>query len=483
MLNTYLLGLLKTLSPEEWRELDLCVRSPYFNRSHQAEEVRALFQAVWDTAPEFRPERLSRETVFTHLFPNQSFAEEKWEKLVAELNKLVRTFLLSRQYFAKSNEFERSLDLIRLLRMREQEARYQQEVARAAKLLDNEYRESAEGFYRRFQLEEEIHLRLAQSNHAKGDLNIPELVQAFDLYYLTYRLDLQNRFLSQQSLTYLPSTEELSFRWMEGVLPIYRVRSALLLLTEKTCRLLSDAQPSVEAFQELMNLLLVHEQAISPEVTKRLFTCLRNYCTILINEGNAELVNTLHLIYRDNLDRGYLYYEGKIHHSAYLNVARMALRAGELEWAKSFIEIHRHKIWSENETEDFYHLNLATYLFADRQFQEALDILPLTPAYSDAHLLARRLELKAYHELDSELLPYRIDAFKMFLSRASRKSLPAMKHQYQTNFVNLLHQLTQSIPGDKARSAQLLKRIESKKLVAERDWLLEKAREIGAPGR
>jgi hypothetical protein len=46
-------------------------------------------------------------------------------------------------------------------------------------------------------------------------------------------------------------------------------------------------------------------------------------------------------------------------------------------------------------------------------------------------------------------------------------------------FFNIMLQLTQSPPKDKKRSQQLIERINKKKLLADRAWLLEKARELG----
>ncbi len=93
--------------------------------------------------------------------------------------------------------------------------------------------------------------------------------------------------------------------------------------------------------------------------------------------------------------------------------------------------------------------------------------------------MARRLELKIYYELQSELLPSKIDAFKMYISRAGNKTFSPNLSELFTNFGNFVLQLSQSLPGDKKRSEQLISRIEAKKLVGERGWLLEKARELG----
>ena len=147
-------------------------------------------------------------------------------------------------------------------------------------------------------------------------------------------------------------------------------------------------------------------------------------------------------------------------------------------WALQFTETHRYKVVGANETEEFYQLNMALGLFAQQKLDEALAIIPFGSSYSNYHLAARRLELKIYFELNADLLPYKIDAFRMHVSRASQKFLSDYMRELHANFVNLLQQISQSPRRDKGRSEHLIKRIQEKKWVAERNWLLEKAREV-----
>lgn len=125
-------------------------------------------------------------------------------------------------------------------------------------------------------------------------------------------------------------------------------------------------------------------------------------------------------------------------------------------------------------------MNKALCLFGEKKYEEALEMIPFGSTYSFYHLMARRLELKIYYELHSELLDHKIDAFKMFISRAGRKVFSSNLHELFTNFVNFVRQLSQSEgPQAKKRSQTLIKRISEKKMVAERLWLLEKAKELG----
>ena len=86
--------------------------------------------------------------------------------------------------------------------------------------------------------------------------------------------------------------------------------------------------------------------------------------------------------------------------------------------------------------------------------------------------------MKIYYELNSDLLPYKIDAFKMYLSRASQKVISSLTREQNTNFVNILFQISTTAKGDKARAQRLIQRIQDKQSIADREWLLEKAAQL-----
>ncbi len=479
MENTYLLELIKTLTLEEREELIRFIHSPYFNRGKQAAVLPALLTVILAALPDLAGGVLDKTAIYHLVFPGQDVVEGKLEKAMAELNKLVRTFLLVRRYFDEDNAFQQTFDLAGILRKRGLAGRYRQLIAKLEKYQSGQKRRAAPHYYRQFLLEFEIHEWQSTFNQTKGDFNLPAVIQSLDLFYFIHRLELLNRFLLQQKVARLQMTHELDLIPEENKLPRhYLHENIVLLITFKIFQLLRQPEPTIKEFQELTDLLLTHENEIEPDLLQQFYTYIRNFCVLLINAGSSDIAPMLHHLHEDNLARGYLYYEGKLTASAYISVATAALRVKKFDWALGFVEAHRGRVIGDNETHDLYRFNRATCLFALGQFQEALNLIPDTSNYTIYLLNIRRLELKLLYETSSELLPYKIDAFKMFLSRASNKFLARSLREYQNNFVNLLQQLTHSIPGDKVRAERLIRRITSRKSVSERDWLLEKARQL-----
>jgi hypothetical protein len=184
--------------------------------------------------------------------------------------------------------------------------------------------------------------------------------------------------------------------------------------------------------------------------------------SISSNLENMELAYLLHEIYVDNLQRGFMHSEGKISRSKYMAIASNALFIGKFDWAYSFIEKYKNVLHEENETRDVYRLNLANYLFRTGKFEQCLDNIPDSSPSLIYALFGKRLELKALYELQSDLLPYKLDAFKMFLSRTSKKIMSDAQRQAHADFANLLYQLEHSVSGDPRRSDILIKRVSEK---------------------
>ena len=192
----------------------------------------------------------------------------------------------------------------------------------------------------------------------------------------------------------------------------------------------------------------------------------------------GDIYRFLHLLYRDNLNRGFLHYNGKLHPSRYLAVSDNAIAIGEYDWALEFIQQNRHNIIGDNDSNDCYRLNMANYYFSRRMYAECIDFIPPSSVFTDYLLKAKRLELMALFETQSELLTFKLDTFKMFVSRTSPKILSDYFRQIHSDFINLLHQIVYSTPGDLKRSELLVKRVHERKQAAEWRWLLEKAQEL-----
>lgn len=474
MNNSYLLEVIKALRESEQQEISRSLLSAASLKEGNCRDMYRLYQLILDTAPAFDAEILEKKKVYVLLFPEQKEIPGKLEKLMSELNKFVREALLSAEYFAEQNEEERQIDWAAWLRKRGLAERSQKTIAKLKTQHDKLKDDALEHYRLRLLLAQEAHEWESSYNHFKSDLHIPELLSSLDQYYFNYRTELQNRYLVQQKVTKLPDlrlSTPTSFDYLE--------ESILLSISLKINEFLNSEYPTIEHTQYLISLLSEHEHRLTYQALYHFYAYLRNFCTLLIDRGNLNFIPLLHEIHKENLQRGYFFTHGEISPTAYINLVQVAIRAQAYDWAKSFTESFKNRILGGDETQFFYRLNTAQCLFSEGKFEDALDFLPDNPVGLYYQRLTRRLELKLLYELNSELLPYKTDTFRKFIDRTEPKSFAPNLRTMDLNFLNLLLQLAQTPFKDKARSARLLARIEDKKLVSDRIWLMEKARELG----
>lgn len=480
MLNTYVFEVLGTFSSEEMAAFREFLESPYFNHGHRAGEIKALFQVFEAAQKASDPDMLKKERVFEQVFTNSPMVKGKLDKLTSEFKKLLQTFLLVQRYLNHKTEQEHLLDLAMDLRLRGLEDKYRQALEKTQEVVKSTGWESLDNYLLHLNVAMEAHEWNSTYNKVKGDLGIPEVLLHLDKYYYAQRLELLNRLLLQQKATILPSDSVTPTQELWEIPQSFRESGNLLPIVWKIYAILKAPIPNTHDFEQLLEVLKTHESKISPHHLKEYYAYLRNLCTLLINRNHTEFRLILFQIQKDNLARGYYYYDGKISPNSALSITRSALGVQAYSWANEFVECHKGLIIDENETFDFYRMNKALCLFVEKKYEAALEIIPFGSSYSFYHLLARDLELKIYYEQDSDLLPYKIDAFKMFISRAGDKILSKEQHESYVNFINFVRQLSLSPKTrDNARSEQLIRRINAKKLVAERAWLLEKARTLG----
>lgn len=478
MTNTQFLDIIRAMSPDERIEFARFLSFEVSNKGLANVYHERLYTAVMEAAPDFSGEKLLKHRIYETAFPNKEVVPGRVDKLMSELNKLLRHFVLMKRGGAREN-IAGQLEWLSWLRERAVNHRFQQLLPKIREEIDENREESLNYYKNLLALSEEEHEWKSTNNKFDGDLGIPALIHSLDLYYLNYRTEIMNRYLLQQKALKL-STDEVSTMeaWNTFAVQAYQEESPLLRVTRSIHNLLRDETPTQEAFHAVMLELQKVGDRFSGETLAQYYAYLRSYCTQLVDGGLIYFITTLHLLHKDNLQRGILLSEGKIGPNAYLNITLVALRAKDFDWAFAFIEQFRTKMIGLDDNSFFYQLALANCLFSSGQFEAALAAIPETPSSSFYHPIIRRLELKIHYEQQSDLLTYKMDAFRKFIERTATKMISPEFRAINIEFANILLQLSQSPIKDAKRSAQLIKRIQDKKVVGERFWLLEKAKAL-----
>ncbi len=476
MENSDLIDLFKTLTAKELKNLSTFMQSPYATKGRYREEVQNLFNLLQKYTLSGSLTPLDKEKAYKQVFSGKPMVQGHLERVMFELNQTIRTFLVIENYLRKENGTAVQLEYAEVLKSRGLLPKSAQVIQQALTELKAEPIKTADQYGLLFEASSFVYSMASQYNKWKDDLKITETLQYLDLYYSLHKLNLLNHYLLLSRISRLDTGTIEDIAPHAVLLPHISVDDdPNVFIAYKIYLLLSENQPTIIGFNDLMQLLTHYEDRLNTQSTQLYFSYLRNYCSLLIIHSHYDLLPVLHAIHIDNLQKGYFTYDGKIPPGAYHNIANTALRAKNAPWALAFIEQYKDKVLHAEYTDEVYRLNMASYYFHTQQFDQALDYLP--PASTDLgmHLTGRRLELKIYYELQSDLLTYKLDAFKMYISRASKKLLSDETRENHANFVNLLLQLAQIPPGDTVRATRTYDRIQEKNRVAEKEWLLEKA--------
>jgi hypothetical protein len=334
---------------------------------------------------------------------------------------------------------------------------------------------------RQFQLDYAIHLDDCFHNQKKGDLNITNVIQSLDLHYHINRISVLNRFLLQQKEANIAISKVVkSSLAQEPIREEYLLECPILNIHYVIHGILQKEPPAVTDVQLLFTILRENEGQIDQDSLVEFYTYLRNFCILIINNDpeNEEIHVVMHELYKDNLERGFLLYDGKMHPSRYLSIYDNAAKVKKNDWALDFIEKYKDVIIGENESQDIYRFNKARYFFDVGKYRDCLDHIPATFPFIDYLIIAKRVELKALYELNDDLFSYKLDTFKMYLSRTSHKLFSEQQRLLHTNFANFLTQIISAPPGDHKRADRIIDRLHAKKQTAEWRWLLAKAQEL-----
>lgn len=484
MEDSQLVELIRTLTPEERVLARQLAKVDYFNSGKFKTYCPVLLEVLLQINDNPDNQIWDKEEISKKVFGQDTYVEGRLEKTMVEVHKVVKSVVQMQHYFSEENEFQQQFDLAKIALKRGLEKRYVQSINKLQKQIPSLDASDRQNLYGHFLLEYELHDFNSLHNQLKGDLNVPSVLFSLELYIWLTKLELINRLLLQEKVAKIELSNMANIIESCKAIPADFIQaSALVQLNFIIFCLLIKENLNASDIQILFDQLRQNEEKLPESNLRALYTYLRNICVLTFNRDfeNVDINLLLFELYKDNLDRGYLHYNGKLHHATYLAVCNNAIWVNQIEWAVHFTEKYKNQIIDENDTKDFYNLNLAACLFAQNKFEECLDFIPETFASITHHLHAKRLNLKALYETKSDLLPYRLDNFKMYLARTSPKILSEQKRQINTDFLNLLVQLSTSIPGDTKRADTLIRRIKEKKQAAEWRWLMEKAEELKNP--
>jgi len=469
MEKSKLLIYFKSFTHEDWKWFDLFLRSPFFNRRKEMEEL-ALYLASF--AP-YDKELPDKKLIHQKLFGKARYNDKQVRYALTDLTRLLEKFLAARAL--ENDKVLMNQKLSDELLHRENEKAYAQVYRNTKELLQAQPHRNAE--YHLEQFRNEYHQYAFYSSRKKRSekSNLESVMDQLDRFYIAKKLQLSCEVFNVQNVMAV----EYHVFLLDEILqylkdhPYKETPSvAVYLQILKTLREFEQE----ENFSELLRLLRLHEKRFAKQELRDMYQYALNYCIKKINLGNANYQKNLFDIFKIILKNGVLTHSGSISQWDFKNITTVSLRQKDYDWARGFIDKYESYLAPE-ERENARSYNLANYHFHKGEWGEALSMLQKV-SFTDPYyqLDTRSMMLKIYFEMkEHDVFFYHVTAFLTYLRRNTKIS------EYQKTIYTNLVKLTSKVMRagrDKRRLQALQKQIEQIKQIADINWLRKKVTEI-----
>jgi hypothetical protein len=477
-----LLELLQTFSSSERTQFRLFVASPYFVQGKKNGQLTALLAfglGSLDRPPETWPDNTA---AYAALFPGAPRVAGKLGKWTKTLHRLAMQFIIVEQVRKPENEPENQIKLTAELQRRRLFDRSEALLCTTRKLLDNLERGQVKDHLLRFKLIEHEMNQMVLHPSKKVRFAPNEAFETVYLQYQAMKLDLAIATKSlHHRISFAPSTLAQYMLYEEPFFEELAQDHPLLYLSSRFVSITSQDRPNLEQFGQYVRSIREYENLLLPADVKRVWAMARN---ILLHwwlkNKDLEIVRLYFDLALDNLSNGRLHYHGLILHQTLESVCAVGLELNEHAVVYRLLQEHRGRIAGEQEDEPFFRYNLARYHFYIGNFREALDMLPHALPDPSYYIGAKILEIQILYELQSELLPFRMDAFRLFLRRGAIQIGSPERIESIRLFLNALARICRCPQGNTSRADTILTQIRATPHITVYYWLIKKAEQKGA---
>lgn len=475
--STALLQLWKNLSKRDRQQLRKWLQSPFHNLRA---DTLALFELLAAT-PDGALEALPKDEIFSRLFPDAPYDNDALNHVFSFLKKQIEAFLAWEEITQHEPDWHQ-LQLARALRRRGVPAAFERKIGTLEKAHGEKRQRNSAWQLLRYQIQhEKLAHQSLRSSDAAADLGAVSdaLVQFFLLENIRLNataLSMKSRYGGEfklpLSIEVLAEAERYITESQEFGQRSATHSASALEITRLSFRAQHDPEDA-QNFQQLKLLLPANTHLFDASECHDLYRAAINFALRRHNRGERPGYTREALdLYREALEKGFLFESGQLPQAAYNNINRLACLLGERDFARDFLEKYRDALPAA-ERENIYRFNLAIFHYLSGDFArvpELLQAFEFTDVYMNLH--AREMLLKSYFELKEwPALSSLCDSFYTYLRR--KKDLG----YHRTTFLNFIKYIRKAMkPGanQRKKAALLAEKIRAEEYVAGREWLLQK---------
>ena len=466
-----LIRILRSLDSKEIKRFRQYVHSP--SQTIHKDTIR-LFDLIVEHYPDFDSKQLDRKIVFSHLYPNKPFRDQRLRSLRMYLLDLLLEFIT--ELAMERNQLVKQPFKLKALAMRNLSKDFEQSLEKERTLLEDYPYRDADYFLAKYHLEDEaLAYQMAKKRWANEQQHA--VIQSLDHFYLAEKLRYGLSVMNMQGFfnieKEIPMFEELinyCKAHLEELPTIIQTYFHLLLL--------NIAEENNQLHYIALKELGFHNyHSFPPNDWLNIYYSMINYCHQCYLSGETNFLSEMLDIYAIMLERKLLLEDDVLSTHHYKNITTLGLRLGKYEWTETFINDYKPYI-SPQFREGIYSYNMANLLFHQQKYQQVLRLLHridfIDPFYRISYHI---LQLKVYYECnESEALLSLCESFRTFVRR--KKELSSTVKRSYINFAQFVRALFMLKIGLDKRPNKLAAKIEKSQALTERQWVMEKLNEM-----
>lgn len=501
MKNSNLIQILSTFEPGEIKEFGEFVSSGFFNKN---ESVVKLYEHLRKNYPAFQEDKISKERIYGKIFPGAKYNDGFMRKIIFNLSNLAESYIAYKN--SVESPVESGINLLSELNKRKLDKLFTKHFSEIKNEVESSEEKNHVYYRRKYQLET-LWMNYADNIRYKVDLHdkkeshnerIIEKLNHFTNYYLMFSLDTYRTLIYQGYADRFEYSDEFidniigflltrlnepahsePYAYIDNlVIRVYLYE--IMLMKNK-----SGIEPLSEDtyYKQLKNILKSEADNLPHDSRFSLYNILQQHCANRIWRGFSEYRSE-----RYELDKIALQQEIYMSKAetdfpppTFASMVRDSSEMKDYKWAASFIESFKSRLEPVN-YETVLNLSYAILHFNKGEFEKSLAFLNSITSVKrwEFKFAVKEMTLQVFYELSMYTQArYLADSYRHFNSSMA-KNFSSERIESRNSFLKYYSALLKLKENPQENEAgKIVNELKNTDiLIFNRDWLIEKAREL-----
>ncbi len=465
-----LIGLVKKLLPEDLKQVDRFLKSPYHNSN---KILVPFFEIIAKEYPHFSHPKFTAKNIYRKLYPTKTFNEGSFKGLKTDLIKKIENYIVFEE--VKQEKAMKESFMIKAYARRNNYIKFRD----ASEKLNDKIEQNNQKVLEDFQ-------QLLGINHALffhpetdrdgllADRYITSCMNHLDSFYffskIVYSIELLTRNQIQQQQHNIKLLEE-SIRWSSHTElrdhPLFKLYVLIISFLK---------EQNESWFFTLKKYLFEHYKAIPKEGQMIAIIILINFAIKKVSKDLLNFQQELFELYQFRDQQNNFVVNNRISENTFVNAIVMAAACQKFEWAEYFLTKYI-VFLKESIREDTINLSNAYLFFYKKDYAKTIESLhTIITKNLNTELRFRSLCIRAYYELAKNNESYENLTEKQirnFKNYCLSKNISQQRKIAYCNFCDICKALV-----NKKEKSKLLQKVNNMEHLMFRVWLLAKINQL-----